>query len=330
MLLVFSDEYDSSTHRVIDWLLYCKKPFIRINEDSTIQVEKIVLDNEKLDFVLIIDVPTTKTSVQVKSSDITGYWYRRGYFNLKMPPLINNWEELETVFEKMKTYNHFENGKIKDFFHNYFSHIHSLGCYNDNYSINKMYNLFRAQKLKILIPESLSVRKKMDLESFIDKHSQCILKGFDRNSFNIQKSVGVGNSATLINKENLHNLPQDFGYSFVQQYIDKKADIRVFYIGEKIFSTAIFSQNDEQTKVDFRNYNEEKPNRIQPFKLPISEEIKLNKLMQALHYKTGSIDYVLDKNNAFYFLEINPVGQYGFISAACNLHLDKTIVNYFY
>jgi len=329
MLVILTDEYDASTHGVIDWLLYYKKPFIRINENAVIQVNNIVLSNEKIDFLLTIDIPATKTSFQLRSSDITGYWYRRGYFNLKMPPFKNKDKEMEPVLEKMRNYNHSENGKIVDFFHHYFNHIRSLGCYNDNLTINKMYNLLVAQKLKILIPESMAIREKKDIESFITKHPQCIVKGFDRNSLGIKKVVGIGNSATLITKDDLQNLPQNFGYSFVQQYIDKKADIRVFYLDGKIYSTAIFSQNDEKTKIDFRNYNEEKPNRIQPFKLPNSEEKKLRRLMKKLNYKTGSIDYLQSYDHKFYFLEINPVGQYGFISQACNLNLDKSIVNYF-
>lgn len=121
------------------------------------------------------------------------------------------------------------------------------------------------------------------------------------------------------------DIPDKFNYSLVQEYIDKKADIRVFYINGQIHATAIISQNDKQTKVDFRNYNKEKPNRIVPFNMPECEKVKLVKLMRIMDYESGSIDYALDKDNNLLFLEINPVGQYGFISEKCNLHLDKVI-----
>lgn len=42
---------------------------------------------------------------------------------------------------------------------------------------------------------------------------------------------------------------------------------------------AIFSQNDDQTKVDFRNYNINKPNRNVPFMLPNELESKIKLLM---------------------------------------------------
>ena len=52
---------------------------------------------------------------------------------------------------------------------------------------------------------------------------------------------------------------------FVQEYIEKQFEIRVFFFNEMLFSMAIFSQNDMKTKVDFRNYNSERPNRCIPF-----------------------------------------------------------------
>jgi len=88
---------------------------------------------------------------------------------------------------------------------------------------------------------------------------------------------------------------------------------------------AIFSQNDEQTKTDFRVYNYDKPNRCVPFKLPVEIENKLNKLMKILDFESGSIDIIYGTDNNFYFLEINPIGQIGMVSYPCNYMLEKEI-----
>ena len=37
---------------------------------------------------------------------------------------------------------------------------------------------------------------------------------------------------------------------------------------------------------------------------------------------------ILNKNNEYVFLEINPVGQYGMVSEPCNYFLDKKIAHY--
>ena len=36
----------------------------------------------------------------------------------------------------------------------------------------------------------------------------------------------------------------------------------------------------------------------------------------------------LNKNDNYYFLEINPVGQYGMVADPCNYELDKLIAKY--
>ena len=51
--------------------------------------------------------------------------------------------------------------------------------------------------------------------------------------------------------------------------------------------------------------------------------------MRKLNYVSGSIDYVLDAQNNLIFLEINPIGQFGFISNKCNLYIPKSIAEYF-
>jgi len=330
MVLVLSDEHDESTNHVINWLLHLKIPYYRINDTCSIRVDCLTTHNEKIDFKLSITSPYSTTPFFIFANDIKGYWYRRGSFELEKIKIAEvKSSNLSIVKEKFNKYLDEENKKIVDFFHKYLTTIPHLGCFLDNFTINKIFILYQAQRERMLIPEFIITSKKSEIELFIRKHNCCITKGIDCNGFNVNKNIELGNLATLLTQSELSKIPANFNYSFIQQYIEKKADIRVFYIGEKIFSTAIFSQNDEQTKIDFRNYNEEKPNRIQPFKLPDNEEQKLRKLMKTLNYQTGSIDYVLNKNNDLFFLEINPIGQYGFIDYKCNLFLDKEICNYF-
>jgi len=325
-----SDEHDVSTHRVINWLTYLKVPYYRINNTSSVRIDYLTTKNGKIDFKISITSPYSTTPYILYANDIKGYWYRRGSFELEKIRIQEvKSENMNIVKEKFNKYLDEENKKIVDFFHYYLTTFPHLGCFLDNFTINKVFILYQAQKEKILIPEFVITSKKRDIEIFLNKYNCCITKGIDRNGLSVCKGIGLGNSTIVITESKFSQLSANFNYSFVQQYIDKKADIRVFYLDGKIFSTAIFSQNDEKTKIDFRNYNEEKPNRIQPFKLPDAEEKKLRKLMKKLNYKTGSIDYVLDKNNNLFFLEINPIGQYDFISYKCNLFLDRVICDYF-
>lgn len=91
---------------------------------------------------------------------------------------------------------------------------------------------------------------------------------------------------------------------------------------------AIHSQLDAKTNVDFRNYNFEKPNRTIPYDLPKGIKNKIDKLMKELKLNCGSLDMILDLENNYYFIEVNPVGQFGMVSNPCNYYLHKQIAEY--
>ena len=88
---------------------------------------------------------------------------------------------------------------------------------------------------------------------------------------------------------------------------------------------AIFSQEDKQTVIDFRNYNDQIPNRYVPYKLPHNIEDKIDKFMHKMNLDTGSIDMIVTPDLKYIFLEVNPVGQYDMVSVPCNYYLHKKI-----
>lgn len=91
---------------------------------------------------------------------------------------------------------------------------------------------------------------------------------------------------------------------------------------------SIFSQNNNKTKIDFRNYDFKKPNRMVPYRIDETLKQKLTSLMKEVCLNMGSIDLLKSKNGKIYFLEINPVGQYGFVSESCNYNIDREIAKF--
>lgn len=94
---------------------------------------------------------------------------------------------------------------------------------------------------------------------------------------------------------------------------------------ENFYSMAIFSQNNENTKIDYRNNDFSKPNRKVPFNLPQKEKRLLLEFMKEIKVDVGSIDLILDKNNNFIFLELNPQGQIDWLSENCNYYIEELI-----
>ena len=46
---------------------------------------------------------------------------------------------------------------------------------------------------------------------------------------------------------------EEFFYTLLQNQVEKKLELRIFYLDNTFYSTAIFSQSSDLTKVDFRN-----------------------------------------------------------------------------
>lgn len=136
------------------------------------------------------------------------------------------------------------------------------------------------------------------------------------------------NYTETVSDEFIDTLNDDFFPSLIQQQLDKAYELRIFYLHGNYYSMAIFSQSDQQTCVDFRKYNDKKPNRTVPFCLPSCIEEKIKCFMMTMNLNSGSIDMIVTKKNDYVFLEVNPVGQFGMVSGPCNYRLEKEIATY--
>jgi ATP-GRASP peptide maturase of grasp-with-spasm system len=116
--------------------------------------------------------------------------------------------------------------------------------------------------------------------------------------------------------------------SIAMELIEKKFEIRSFLLNGHFYSSAVFSQSSAQTQVDFRKYNQVKPNRVEPYVLPDAVADRLRRMCYELGLNCASADIIVDKDNEYVFLEINPVGQYHMVSDPCNYDLDHVIANY--
>lgn len=115
---------------------------------------------------------------------------------------------------------------------------------------------------------------------------------------------------------------------FLQRYIEKKSELRITVVGDKVFTCEISSQVDTKTLDDWRKHiflKEELPHR--PFELPINVERKCLDLVRELGLCFGAIDMILTPEDRFVFLEINPNGQWAWIEQLINMPISTAIAD---
>lgn len=124
--------------------------------------------------------------------------------------------------------------------------------------------------------------------------------------------------------DNLHLAPAVF-----QQAIDAVADIRVTVVGEQVFAAIIHDKVDTNpaavrdwrfghsaAAIYFASYDKE---------FPLEMKKRCVELVKRLGLKYGAIDIVLNKKGEFWFLEINPNGQWAFIEEDTGQPIGKAL-----
>jgi ATP-GRASP peptide maturase of grasp-with-spasm system len=184
-----------------------------------------------------------------------------------------------------------------------------------------------ATEIGFKIPNSYVLEKKSDISLLQNFNSEFITKNHSNTSF-FECEDGVLISYTsLLNENNYKQIPDFFSPSLFQEKIDKKYEIRVFYLNEKMWSMAIFSQSSSITENDSRKVSDNIIRNV-PYALPSDIEEKIKNLMNRLNLDTGSIDLIVSKKKEYIFLEVNPIGQFGSVSFNCNYNIEKEIAKF--
>jgi glutathione synthase/RimK-type ligase-like ATP-grasp enzyme len=112
----------------------------------------------------------------------------------------------------------------------------------------------------------------------------------------------------------------------VQAEVVKKYDVRVTVVGERLFATAIWSQEHSETEVDWRQGS--RPDlRHEKINLPVEIERQCLELVSRLGLRYGAIDLICDRQGKLWFLEINPNGQWAWIENLTGYPIASAIVD---
>lgn len=116
-------------------------------------------------------------------------------------------------------------------------------------------------------------------------------------------------------------------YLTIQEEIHKAFDVRVTVVGQKVFACRILSQENKLSKTDFRTVD---PLTLkhEPVQLPFTIIKKLLKLCSYYNLKYAAIDLIEDKMGKYYFLEVNPNGQYLWVEDVAKLPISAAIAEH--
>jgi ATP-GRASP peptide maturase of grasp-with-spasm system len=326
MICLFSNPEDYTTTEVIRWLHHLgKRDVIRIN-----------YHDDFLSFPLQINISNDRFSFEWEGQTlyldaIEAVWYRKGA----------NWmcdqfyEVNITDHQRLTHYLNYklknEEAKLAEYLHHLIEHTVPVLGSSKKSDLNKLLVLLAAKDVGLMVPSFHISNNKHQLEKIVDQPNEYITKSLSDGLYlfdKVEKNAGYFTYTEKAGKEQVASLPEQFSPSLLQEKINKKFELRIFFLEDTCYAMAIFSQRDKQTQVDYRKYNDDKPNRYVPYLLPKEIDDKIQLLFQKVGLNTGSVDMMVDQEGQYYFLEINPVGQFSMVSAPCNYFLEKKTALY--
>lgn len=314
MILILSNDGDLSCDIVERWLNSYKYPWIRLNAFDFLNNDINIHINDTGQYVFKFG------NEELQLENVNAVWYRKfGFFRDS------------NIYERLNKTSKLDESEINHIVKEFARVIDTIlfALKNKNWltnpfaaNINKVEVLRMAKKCGLSIPETIVTNT---------------LKGINIADKYISKSIldptivswGEENKCMMYTSEikvtDIQHLPERFLPSLLQKEIEKDFEIRTFYLDGEFYSMAIFSQQDQQTKLDFRKYNWDKPNRVVPCEIEDDTAQKIDILMKKLKLNCGSIDLIKGKDGITYFLEINPTGQFGMVDFPCNYKLHQKV-----
>lgn len=324
VLIISKDSYEYTTDKVIDWLIYYGVSFDRVNGESFENIHGNINISLLDKLQIFIDGKRIKNFYN-------SIWFRRwsdyefaAKIKLTAEKLKINSNLSQSIVDNIIL----NSSALKNIVLNNISSKKQLTTANQ-ITVNKLEVLLLAKKNNLNIPKSIVTNSKHELIKFSRRIKKgIIVKSLDSTFSYVKDNMFYISYTEFIDNDRFNKIPDYFFTSFFQERIVKEYEIRTFFLNDKFYSMAIFSQSNTLTEIDFRKYDNEKPNKVVPYNIPKSLKIKLRKLMLELNLKTGSIDLIKSENGKYYFLEVNPVGQFSNLSEECNYNIEFIISKY--
>ncbi len=312
MILIITNKSDITTDYVVNKLNKRNTPYFRLNTEDLIKNISINF-NFKQGIFQILD--REKNQV-IDLNEVKSVYYRRP----QLPSLQDfNVTEAEKQFI-LKEIAYTLEGLYKILIDKFWiSPVFSI-----REAENKIYQLLLAEKLGFTIPNSIITNEKQCAELFISENDENIIKPIKTGAIDEQGNERVIFTSNF-NTDQMGSLNRiSFCPTYFQEKIEKKADLRVTVVGDKLFAVKINSQLHLESRTDWRKGSEYVV--YEEFDLRSEVQRKCLELTKALNLNFGAIDLVIDQKDNYIFLEINPNGQWAWLEEKLSLPISDQII----
>ena len=311
-ILIITSKKDFSVDYIVNKLNSQKIPYYRFNTEDIgrgLDIEFLISENS-----FILHDKYKNLSLNLLS--FSAVYYRR--------PVIAPFPRSLTTEEGVYFYN--EHYTLLEFIYHLLQNQFWLNdVYDIRFAENKPYQLMLAQNIGFRIPESIISNISRPVRSLHAKYSNIIFKPLkmglikDGEKFSSVLFTTRVDNIFLEALDSIVSLP-----TYFQQEIRKKYDVRVTVVGQEVFAAFICSQEKVESQLDWRRTKQLLPHK--QVKLPLEIEQKCLTLCKELNLQFAAIDLIYDLLGNYWFLEVNPNGQWVWIEQLLGYPISDRII----
>lgn len=309
-ILILSYESDPHADSVCNYFLDKNIEFFKINTENIIKDYEVTFDSSQISYTI------SNKCREIMLDESWNIWNRRilepeipsnipeNLVNIILTETERTWQGL-TFSHKGKVVNSPQSDYISN------NKIDQL-CFAKNYESN------------INIPDTIITNNPKILLSFYENHNKICHKLLQVPMV-VKGGEYFGVYTNIVTSENMKNMelirknPCQF-----QEYIDKEYELRITALKDKIIPIAIYSQKSEISKIDFRRYDFKNVT-YEKVNLPNNVEKFCFDILNYYNLSFAEIDMILNKEGDYYFLEINPKGQWLWLEEQSGYNLTKDV-----
>lgn len=304
--LVLSNTYDFSTDLVCHELKQRNKAYLRLNRDRFADYRILYsLDDD----ALVVEISTQQ--FRISTDHLHAIYFRAPVFlrgtgkpyTIEEQLYRNQWSSFIrnlVVFDKAVWINHPAATYLAE---------------------NKLYQLKIARSVGLQVPVTYVGNM---LPRTLESGVEYIVKSLDAALF-FEQGQELFTYSSAITGDELRQAEIQDAPVILQECLKNKTDLRITVIGDKLFSTAITCDGNG-IEGDWRKH-ERKNLTYTNVVLPDDIRNGITELMAKLNLHFGGVDLAF-ANGKYYFIEVNPTGEWGWLTQVASLPLHKEIVNY--
>ena len=282
-------------------------PYFRLNSDRLNHLQKINIGESAFEL-------TDEFGNTLHSDQIRAVWHRKAW-KIEVP------EELDEDYEKIYLQ---EYGGLRYNLMTVLENLPWINPYENERKIdgNKMFQLKVARKNNLTVPRTVFSNDEKAVISFF--HQYCNGKAIAKLHHAAAKTMsGESQIATMVIEEDTLEYLSDIAYCpmIFQPYIEKEYELRIMYVAGEFFTGKINNSENADWRVAHEDYF------WSAYELP--EEIKLNltSMMNEMGLYTGAIDMIKGRDGKYYFLEVNPQGEWGMLQKDLGFPIAQRIAD---